>query len=58
MTKPQKNTLLAIIIIIVALAAIVLVGRFAASKDDWICDDGQWVKHGVPSAPMPTKPCT
>jgi len=27
------------------------------SEDSWICDDGQWVKHGVPSAPMPEKDC-
>jgi len=29
------------------------------SKDTWLCDKekGEWVKHGVPSAPMPTKPC-
>jgi hypothetical protein len=27
------------------------------SEDDWICVQGQWVKHGVPSAPMPTGGC-
>lgn len=27
------------------------------SEDDWICVDGQWVKHGAPSAPMPAQPC-
>ena len=26
-------------------------------EDDWICVDGEWVKHGAPSAPMPTEPC-
>ena len=26
-------------------------------EDDWICRDGEWVKHGVPSAPKPTEPC-
>lgn len=27
------------------------------SEDDWICVDGQWVKHGFPSAPMPEGEC-
>jgi len=26
-------------------------------EDDWICVDDQWVKHGVPSGPAPTKGC-
>jgi uncharacterized membrane protein len=31
--------------------------RFFSGEDDWICRDGQWVKHGQPAAPMPTTPC-
>ncbi len=27
------------------------------SEDAWICVDGEWIKHGVPSAPMPVEPC-
>jgi hypothetical protein len=27
------------------------------SEDDWICVDGEWVKHGYPSAPMPIEEC-
>ena len=26
-------------------------------EDSWICVDGQWVKHGQPSAPMPETEC-
>ncbi len=26
-------------------------------EDTWICDDGQWVKHGLPYAPMPEGDC-
>lgn len=26
-------------------------------EDTWICEDGEWIKHGVPSAPKPEKPC-
>jgi len=26
-------------------------------EDTWICVEGKWVKHGVPSAPKPETPC-
>jgi len=26
-------------------------------EDSWICDNGQWIKHGNPRAPMPTGGC-
>jgi len=26
-------------------------------EDDWICQDGNWVKHGNPTAEMPKTPC-
>lgn len=26
-------------------------------EDTWICVEGEWVKHGVPSAPKPETPC-
>ena len=31
--------------------------RLIAGEDNWICDHGQWVKHGQPSTPVPTTPC-
>lgn len=27
------------------------------SEDDWICVDGKWIEHGVPSAPKPIEFC-
>jgi len=45
---------------IVILAVLILFSlRFivGGSEDDWICVDNGWVKHGMPSAPMPTEPC-
>lgn len=40
-------------------AAIFTIGslRLISGEDDWICDNGQWVKHGQPSAPQPTETC-
>jgi len=26
-------------------------------EDTWICVEGEWIKHGVPSAPKPETPC-
>lgn len=31
--------------------------RFSTGEDSWICSNGQWIKHGNPSAPMPTSGC-
>lgn len=46
---------LTIIIIMVVIGAFLLIIR--GSEDTWLCQDGQWVKHGVPSAPMPISGC-
>lgn len=47
-----------IIIVAVIVVLIVLLGiRFLSGEDDWICKNGEWIKHGNPSAPKPTKPC-
>ncbi len=49
-----------IIIILVAAALIVVVGAlrfFSGDEDTWLCQNGQWVKHGVPNAPMPSSGC-
>ncbi len=37
------------------LCAIVL--RLTSPEDNWICKDGQWLKHGNPRASMPTTIC-
>jgi len=51
-------------LLLVSVILLILIGvwgflRFVigGSEDDWICVDGQWVKHGVPYAPMPTTGC-
>lgn len=36
---------------------LVLSVRLASGEDDWICKDGQWVKHGQPSSPAPSGQC-
>ncbi|MCJ7827948.1 hypothetical protein MUP65_02270 [Patescibacteria group bacterium] len=38
---------------------LILVLRFGlgGDEDDWLCVDGQWVKHGNPSRPAPDTVC-
>lgn len=43
-------------VILIATIGIVLV-LLRGSEDDWICQNGQWVKHGNPSRPIPTTLC-
>ena len=54
--------ILKIFVVLAILAFVLLVIR--GSEDTWICENpsdgeagGEWVKHGVPSAPKPTEPC-
>lgn len=48
-----------IIFAIIAIIIIVFAARFflGGSEDTWICQNGEWVKHGNPSAPKPTTGC-
>lgn len=53
MSKKSKYIIVVILICIIA----VLVLRFFLREDTWICRDKQWIRHGNPSEPMPTKEC-
>ncbi|MCX6743660.1 MAG: hypothetical protein NT116_05530, partial [Candidatus Parcubacteria bacterium] len=53
-----QKILLIIVGTIIILGIIILGLRFfSGPEDNWICSNGEWVKHGQPSAPMPTTPC-
>jgi len=52
------------IIIVIGIALFLLFGILGllrmvvgGGEDTWICVEGEWVKHGVPSAPKPETPC-
>lgn len=55
----MKSKIVKVAIWVIVLAAVALVARFAfgGPEDEWICNDGKWVKHGNPSAPIPETPC-
>lgn len=54
----SKNKLIYsfIISVIIAFLAIFTL-RFFSGEDNWICQKGEWVKHGQPSFPAPSLPC-
>ncbi len=43
------------IVLIATIAAVLIFLR--GDEDNWICQNGRWVKHGNPSRPMPTAAC-
>lgn len=50
----MKGLIVAAVIVVFWLLLRFVVG---VSEDTWICDNGQWVKHGEPAAAKPTEPC-
>ena len=51
--------LFSISVILILIIGVILVVRFlfGGPEDTWICDNGQWIKHGNPKTPMPTTDC-
>lgn len=39
------------------LVGLIIAIRFSTKEDTWICDQGNWVKHGNPSSEKPTSGC-
>lgn len=53
-----ENKITYIVFIIIFLLILVMGGlRFLSGEDNWMCQNGSWIKHGNPSAPMPTAEC-
>jgi hypothetical protein len=55
MEKKVITTLLGGVIIVLAIIA--GIRFFSGPEDTWLCVNNQWVKHGQPSAAMPTSGC-
>ena len=53
----KRTAVFAFAALLAATAIVVGVRTLGGDEDTWICRDGQWVKHGSPSSPMPTAPC-
>jgi len=46
-----------IIGVILVAGAAMFIARISGSEDAWICQNGEWVKHGNPSSFKPSLPC-
>ncbi|MBU2595379.1 hypothetical protein KJ713_00925 [Patescibacteria group bacterium] len=53
----ERKRKMMVIGLIGAMVLIFIIIRFLGSEDTWICQDGKWIKHGQPKAPMPTEIC-
>lgn len=52
----KKNTIIILVIIIIVIIFVLRFG-LGGSEDTWLCEDGAWVKHGVPTGPPPETDC-
>lgn len=50
-----KRIAIGLLVILLIIFSILIL--FRSNEDTWICDNGQWVKHGNPTSSMPTKEC-
>lgn len=53
----MKNITIFFALILVIAFSCLFALRFLSNEDDWICVQGEWVKHGNPRAEKPDKPC-
>lgn len=53
----KKLPIIILILILIIGGLFVVRFIFGGPEDSWICDNGEWVKHGNPSAPKPTTEC-
>jgi len=52
-TEIVKNPAYLIIAIIILLVLLLAGIRLFSGEDNWMCQNGQWIEHGHPAAPMP-----
>jgi uncharacterized membrane protein len=55
--KKSVDKMKYVYVALLAMALIVFGIRLISGEDDWICKNGKWIKHGVPSAPQPQEDC-
>jgi len=53
----KKIYIIAATILVIAMVVLLIRLVIGGDEDSWICQNNQWVKHGNPSAPMPTAGC-
>ncbi|MFA5076025.1 MAG: hypothetical protein WC480_01260 [Patescibacteria group bacterium] len=57
MKKDYQPFVILALILVVVVGVIFLRFWLGGPEDTWLCNNGQWIRHGNPSEPQPTKPC-
>lgn len=52
-----KIVLLAVLALAIIGGGILALRLISGGEDTWLCQNGEWVKHGNPKASKPTEPC-
>lgn len=55
--SPLSKNLIIIVITVGSLIIAVLGFKLLSVEDNWLCQNGQWVKHGNPNSPRPETGC-
>ncbi len=53
----MKKQLIVVIVVFVVVIGAVIALRLLTPEDAWVCENGEWVRHGNPSADMPESGC-
>lgn len=53
----QSKLSFIVFMIILSLFTAIFTVRFFSGEDNWICQNGQWVKHGLPNFEAPKSVC-
>jgi uncharacterized membrane protein len=46
-----------LIVLVILVSFLIISARGLSGEDNWTCKNGQWIKHGQPSYPMPSAIC-
>lgn len=58
MDRINRKVAIIAVFLVFLVSGILAFGYFRGrGEDTWICVNGEWVKHGAPSAPKPTGEC-
>lgn len=53
----KKRYIVYIVVVAIVILSFLVAARVLSPEDGWICEKGEWVKHGNPSSPAPISGC-
>ncbi len=55
--KIREMRKILLILLLIGLGWVVVRFGLGGSEDSWICEKGEWIKHGVPRSSKPERKC-